>query len=94
MRIKTSPIGHLISLPSARVKSLLRIWADPELIESGSWNHAKNGACIRNKVKLLPMSLVAWITDLYSYFCDSHSTRLYQYKHSAATSSKVKPDGE
>jgi hypothetical protein len=53
-------------------KSLLRIWADPELIESGSWNHAENGACIRNKVKLLPMSLVAWIADLYSYFCDSH----------------------
>ena len=54
-------------------KSLLCVWADPELIESATWNHTENGACIRNKVKPLPTSLVAWIADLYSYFCYSHA---------------------
>src|SRR5262249_15449153 len=56
-----------------QLKRLLRIWSYTELIEGAPWNYAKNGACIRNKVKRLPMSLVAWITDLHSYFCYSHA---------------------
>jgi hypothetical protein len=36
------------------------------------------------------MCLVAWITDLYSYFRDSHRVDFTINKHSAATPSKVK----
>ena len=74
------------------MKSLFGIWSDTELIESAPWNQAKNGACIRNKVELLPMSLVAWIADLYSYFCYSHDLNFTIWRCSAATPNKGEPN--
>ena len=62
------------------------------MIESAPWNQAKNGACIRNKVELLPMSLVAWIADLYSYFCYSHDLNFTIWRCSAATPNKGEPN--
>jgi hypothetical protein len=60
----------------------------PELFESGSWNYAENGACIGNKLKLLPMRLVAWIADLYRYFRNSHAADSITTGRSAATTSR------